>query len=478
MEQPIIKLEDVWKTYKMGEVNVNALLDHGIKPIYEITTEDGRAINTTAEHPYFVKDNGYIAPNLEINKAITPSVLNTLTLDCFLNAASSDQIAPPEANAKAKHEKILKGFSVSQKFFQNFLGYCASLSCGANLSAASANILNSLNGRKSISSLMNLNTFASSSDESLLLSIISSRCLPISKNKYSGDISQSELRILFSRNTSNALPLDSNEEKTRFASTTKNIKNQPFKEFLNLCANDLSTFSDSSAASLSVNLLLDTIDFSSINLSTFCLISFLTTDGQFTLNSSISSFSSLDKGTLNSDSGILTSSTANYENNYLKVSDEPTLGEWIEVRYLKVGDEIAAPDYSIGTIKWKKIASIKTLELQHVYDFAIEGTRNFIANDIIAHNTYLATSSGNVGIGTTTPTSKLHVIGKATITGGVDPPYVSFSGESHKSIRRYAEDVDEHEKAMLFWNNESHRIEVYAIDEDKFYDITGKLMVE
>src|SRR3989338_11331076 len=148
MEQPIIKLEDVCKTYKMGEVNVNALLDHGIKPIYEMATEDGRSINTTAEHPYFVKDNGYIAPNLEINKAITSSVLNTLTLDCFLNASSSDQIAPLEANAKAK--------------------YCASLLCGANLSASSANILNSLNGRKSTSPFMNLNTFASSSDESLL----------------------------------------------------------------------------------------------------------------------------------------------------------------------------------------------------------------------------------------------------------------------------------------------------------------------
>ena len=54
-------------------------------------------------------------------------------------------------------------------------------------------------------------------------------------------------------------------------------------------------------------------------------------------------------------------------------------------------------------IKWKKIALIKQLEPQHVYDLSIEGTRNFIANDIIAHNTYLATSSGNVGIGTTSP---------------------------------------------------------------------------
>ena len=81
---------------------------------------------------------------------------------------------------------------------------------------------------------------------------------------------------------------------------------------------------------------------------------------------------------------------------------------------------------------------------------------------------------GNVGIGTTSPTSKLHVIGKATITGGIDPPYISFSNETYESIRDYAKDVEEHEKAMLFWNDKTHRIEVYDINEDKFYTITGE----
>src|SRR3989338_4007450 len=40
---------------KLKPSRVKALVDHGIKPIYEMTTEDGRAINTTAEHPYLVK---------------------------------------------------------------------------------------------------------------------------------------------------------------------------------------------------------------------------------------------------------------------------------------------------------------------------------------------------------------------------------------------------------------------------------------
>jgi len=78
--------------------------------------------------------------------------------------------------------------------------------------------------------------------------------------------------------------------------------------------------------------------------------------------------------------------------------------------------EIAVPDYSTGAIKWEKIASIKTLEPQHVYDLSIEGTRNFIANDIVAHNTYLATSSGNVGINTSTPKKALQVNGEFNLS--------------------------------------------------------------
>src|SRR3989338_8541762 len=38
-------------------------------------------------------------------------------------------------------------------------------------------------------------------------------------------------------------------------------------------------------------------------------------------------------------------------------------------------------------VEFEKIASITPLPEQHVYDLSIEGTRNFIANGIIAHNT-------------------------------------------------------------------------------------------
>ncbi len=67
---------------------------------------------------------------------------------------------------------------------------------------------------------------------------------------------------------------------------------------------------------------------------------------------------------------------------------------------------------------------------------------------------------------------------KATFPGGIDPPYVSFSDESHQSIKEFAKNVEDHEKVMQFWNGDSHRMEIYDISEDKFYTMTGELIEE
>jgi hypothetical protein len=81
------------------------------------------------------------------------------------------------------------------------------------------------------------------------------------------------------------------------------------------------------------------------------------------------------------------------------------------------------------------------------------------------------------GSGTTFQGS-VTIDGKLTALGGVDPPYMSFSKETHESIREYAQNVEDHEEVMQFWNGDNHRMEVYVISEDSFYTITGELIEE
>jgi uncharacterized LabA/DUF88 family protein len=75
---------------------------------------------------------------------------------------------------------------------------------------------------------------------------------------------------------------------------------------------------------------------------------------------------------------------------------------WTKVAYLSIGDEIAVFDELTQSKKFEKIISLKKVGKEQVFDIEVEGTHNFVGNDIVAHNTFLATTSGNVGIGTGT----------------------------------------------------------------------------
>jgi hypothetical protein len=96
-------------------------------------------------------------------------------------------------------------------------------------------------------------------------------------------------------------------------------------------------------------------------------------------------------------------------------------------------------------------------------------------------------STGNVGIGTPDPTSKLHVVGdiycagKITSESGCDPPYVLYDRESRRAIiDRVAREVprEKMDGAVLFWNGDTNRFEVYLPSAGEFRDLTGNLLAE
>lgn len=68
----------------------------------------------------------------------------------------------------------------------------------------------------------------------------------------------------------------------------------------------------------------------------------------------------------------------------------------------------------------------------------------------------------------------LTVTGKATITGGVDPPYVSFTSETRQTIAEtHVKDVKPEEEVMQFWNTETQRFEFYHLKKKKFFTFDG-----
>jgi len=74
------------------------------------------------------------------------------------------------------------------------------------------------------------------------------------------------------------------------------------------------------------------------------------------------------------------------------------------------------------------------------------------------------------GTGTSTIAGNLEVTGKITATGGIDPPYVSYTDESCDSIRKYHQDGVK-DNVMQFWNAENRRFEYYLADEDECYPL-------
>ena len=115
-------------------------------------------------------------------------------------------------------------------------------------------------------------------------------------------------------------------------------------------------------------------------------------------------------------------------------------GEWRTVADLTVGMQIAVPKDGIleahkagrianassvrgeqnenaemqnGDVLWDEIVSIEHVGTEQVWDIEVEGTHNFVGNNIFAHNTYL---TGNLGVATSTPFAQLGIGGSAVGT--------------------------------------------------------------
>jgi hypothetical protein len=56
---------------------------------------------------------------------------------------------------------------------------------------------------------------------------------------------------------------------------------------------------------------------------------------------------------------------------------------------MQVPSKEVRPSADIGDIAWDPIVLIEAVGREPVYDIEVEGTHHFVANGLIAHNTYL-----------------------------------------------------------------------------------------
>ena len=350
-------------TGKIVPAKIKGLLDMGVKPVYKLTTKNGRSIRTTGNHPYLVRQkessinqsdsgfsqNGQFAPQISAGfdrRQESQNDLNNFTLAHLSNQDNNNSVAFTDAKAKNVAE-------TSVKTQQDSFILATEVEDGVVVAS----------GKTSLFDSQNINPVFAQTQNNIGVNAL------IGQNFEDHSLSGSDFQnFLFSQDA---------------AGITKSNFGIGNGDTGVLSGNIIKTVS-------SLQKIQDIGDGNSR-----------------ALNAGFAEPDSLLNDNSRGDSGNVVHSN-NYTNPSQDLSNSQWLAmsevEWTKVVYLSIGDEIAVADGD--KLKWSKITSIEQLPPEQVYDIEVEGTHNFIANGILAHNTYI---SGNVGIGTTAPGEKLTI---------------------------------------------------------------------
>ena len=352
---------------------VTALLDMGTKPVYEVTTSSGKQINTTATHPYLVKlidkqqceqyENNiwnkqydeftgeYCTRWIEVDeleegmevgtytpiRTRTSRVLNTATTDCLLNRGSFDHIPQLRNNANAKYGMSLSCGETDRAFDS----YCLYVACGTSSRTSSRTD----------------NIDSTSFGGSFVYFTRSGMLLRNSSSTYEGDTNCTP--NLFELSRINLTGLSLKNENTMLASRTSCIYHPA-----SLCL--FQTRSLSSSPNL--------MQSSSVKVECSSALSSLrNSDNLFNLSKRNCRVSSDQLTSLNSS--ILCFNSAGTDNVMFDINTSPVYT--VQTQIFK------------HSVVFEPIISIIQHATQHVYDLEIENTHNFVANGIVAHNTYV-----------------------------------------------------------------------------------------
>ncbi len=332
------------KTDQLEPARIKGLLDMGVKPIYQIETENGKTIRTTGNHPYLAKQDELSASDPNFSPADNSQLAVQIT--SFIDYSNKtqndiDNFMPFHLTDQNNHNSITFGnieteniakssvkcqqdsFILGSKFKHIFV-VSPSESCLADSQNIKTLLTQSHNN-------IFVNTFISKEFKHNYLSRFNFQNFFFTQN--ASGVTQGSLGF---RNSDIGILLGDIRQSVSASEKMQNIGNS-----------DSGTHNTGFAKS------------------------------DFLLDNNTGRGSSFDSFIHSTD-------------DYIKTEDNlSSEAQWTKVIYLSEGDQIAVADKDLESIKFTKIKKITQLPPEQVYDIEVEGTHNFVANGIIAHNTYI-----------------------------------------------------------------------------------------
>jgi hypothetical protein len=359
------------KTGKVEPAKINKLLDMGVKPVFKLVTDSGKEIKTTGNHPYLA-----ITQNSKVKSQNDNSKFKNINPYHLTEEYEFSETKVIWENKKSNF--LISNSSMLDMSDLDDIGF-------------NKNELHSIISNPQ-SILLKLPSF-----ELLYFGILKGMVEPTELfnlfNNLAMNFEGQSMKFFFSSGMEKAFEHKENNYLFSLLSRALNLLSTSFKDIQDLSRSASFTLS-------SVSPIAEGLDHS--------------------IRSTISSNNSLERNfegaktpRMFSSSMIVNGSDFAIQSNGSKDENELSMAKWTKVIYLEPGDEIATVEFNCKQsavscepyLSWEKIKSIEFVGYEQVYDIEVEGTHNFVANGILAHNTYI---SGNVGIGTTAPSAKLH----------------------------------------------------------------------
>ncbi|PIS22235.1 hypothetical protein COT50_03035, partial [candidate division WWE3 bacterium CG08_land_8_20_14_0_20_41_10] len=327
-------------TGKIVPAKINGLLDMGVKPVFKLTTEDGRSIRTTGNHPYLVKQN--LFEESEVKQEQSDDRQSESDGRPDINIEDIDFIVHNnllKTNAKPKQNIPSSVSTVKTSVFSNPL---LAEKLGTIITAPNQPADKLTNNSEKIVNQRGSNFIGNNLPNND--APVNASWTKVIYLKEGDEIAVANNNLLLGFGTQGGISHNSNSQQNQSSNSIKSPQPVEIHDSAPLSKNKLT------ATQPNIGIRPNSI-----------------TD-KFTLSTPV-------------NNGVI----AEAKNTRPKLAvNSDNLSSWESFNNTNTGVQNVSSD-----IIWTKIASIEYVGEEQVYDIEVEGTHNFVGNGIVAHNTYI-----------------------------------------------------------------------------------------